>query len=551
LTIPPEEICMKRRSFFTVLAATAAVLLVTGLAGFAWLFSHSPLNLLRGVADPNPQAIIFVPSQAPAMASLLVSPDRLEALELALVPPNQRRVQRAEFDAWRDGILGGDLSYSRDVKPWLGDEITLAMTSLDLDRESSNGRQPGYLMALTTKNSVRSREFLQLFWQQRATAQTLQVEPFKGTKIIYGQLKNNQPAHDLPPVTLASAVVGDRFVLFANSPKVLREAINNVQAVDLNLGNDPDYQKNVAVLNDRRIGLAYFNWPQLATLTGDLGSGAFQTMALGLGIDRSGLIAHTAMTSTSGTLSTLSPLTQLTQPSTTLKYLPNTASAVISGTHLDRTWQGIAQGIAPYRLVTNLLETPIQAWGEQWQLDLPKDIFAWVQGDYAMGLLPDSSDWIFAIDKATNPDYAQGLAKLNARAKERGLAVSTVDVAGQSVSAWAKLNTPAIGAWVEVDNNVIFANSIAAMTTALEAGKTSMLQSKAFTQGIAPLERTNSGYLYLDWAKTKPILADRLPIIQALDVIAPSLFNNLKSIAVTSYGQKDAVNRGDVFLRLD
>jgi Protein of unknown function (DUF3352) len=538
---------MKRRSFFTVLAATAAVLLFTGLAGFAWLFSHSPLSLLRGVADPNPQAIIFVPHQAPAMASLLVSPDRLEALQLALVSPNQRRAQRGEFEAWRDGILGGDLSYQRDVKPWLGDEITVAMTSLDLDRESSNGRQPGYLMALTTKNSVRSREFLQLFWQQRASAQTLQVEPFKGTKIIYGQLKNNQPANDLPPVTLASAVVGDRFVLFANSPKVLREAINNVQAVELNLGNDPDYQKNLAALNDRRIGLAYFNWPQLAGIN-PVSSDAFQTMAVGLGIDRSGLIAHTTMTSTSG--AELTQLTQLTQPSPTLKYLPNTASAVISGTHLDRTWQGITQGIAPYRLATNLLENPIQAWSKQWQLDLPKDIFAWVQGDYAMGLLPDSSNWIFAIDKTTNPDYAQGLAKLNARAKERGLAIATVDVAGQSVSAWAKLNTPAIGAWAEVDNNLIFTNSIAAMKTALETSKTSMLQSKAFTQGIDPLERTNSGYLYLDWAKTQPLIAAQFPIVRFLDLVAPSLSKNLKSIAVTSYGEKDAVNRGDVFLRL-
>jgi len=30
--------------------------------------------------------------------------------------------------------------------------------------------------------------------------------------------------------TLSGAVVGDRFVLFANYPKVLRDAINNVQA---------------------------------------------------------------------------------------------------------------------------------------------------------------------------------------------------------------------------------------------------------------------------------------------------------------------------------
>jgi hypothetical protein len=47
---------MKRRSFFTVLAAVAAMFLLSGLVGFAWLFAQSPLGLLRGSPHPNPGA---------------------------------------------------------------------------------------------------------------------------------------------------------------------------------------------------------------------------------------------------------------------------------------------------------------------------------------------------------------------------------------------------------------------------------------------------------------------------------------------------------------
>jgi len=46
------------------------------------------------------------------------------------------------------------LDYRRDIQPWLG-EITLAVTTIDIDRDAQNG-QPGYLMALAT-NAARSR----------------------------------------------------------------------------------------------------------------------------------------------------------------------------------------------------------------------------------------------------------------------------------------------------------------------------------------------------------------------------------------------------------
>jgi Protein of unknown function (DUF3352) len=557
---------MKPRSFFTLLAAAAAVLLLIGMSGFAWVFAQSPLNLLHGSSNPNPQAIIFVPKQAPAMASLMVSPDRLEALQLALARPDQRHQARHGFTNLRDGLLGSGLSYQRDVQPWLGNEVTLAVTTLDLDRDPANGPQPGYLLALTTQDSVRSREFLQLFWQQRSIGQDLTFEKFKGTQIIYGKI--NQSG-DAPPLTLASAVVGNRFVLFANSPKVLRDTINDVQAAELNLGNDPDYQKAIAALSSNRIGLAYLNFPQLAALSGDRQglepqtSDAFRAIGIGLGLDRQGLIANTAMLG--GTATTA----QLTQPNAALKYLPGLTRLALAGTHLDQLWGQLNQGIAPYSLVTHLLPVPIDRWGKQWNLNLNQDIFSWVKGNYAFGLLPPTKDgftedWLFVADKATNPEYTAGISRLDDRAHQQGLTTGSVEIEGQTVAAWtqlaasdsatADLKAKAVGAWAETEQAVILASSIEAMERALisakpSAAKPSILQSRQFNQAIAPLDRPNNGYMYLDWPQVKPLLEQQLPIVQVLDLVAAPLLKNLKSISLSSYGGQADLTRGGLFFR--
>ena len=274
---------MKLRWFFYILAAGATVLLSIAVAGFFWLTSQSPLNLLREGAAANPTAAMFIPRQAPAMASLLVNPDRLEAFRQLVARPVNRRQSRAELNQIKDSLLANsDLKYQRDIQPWLGDEITLAVTSLDFDHNPENAAQPGYLLVVTTKNGERAREFLQLFYSKQAATSTedLVFEKYKGVNLIYRRpltsptstIGRSQP---LPiPETLTSAVVGDRFVLFANHPKVLRDAINNVQAGNLNLQDDPEYQQMLQSITESeptnsqplryRIGLSFVNVPALA-----------------------------------------------------------------------------------------------------------------------------------------------------------------------------------------------------------------------------------------------------------------------------------------------
>lgn len=135
---------MKLRTFFYTLAAIVLVLLLIGAGGFYWIKSQSPVIGLRDGKLIDPQAAIFVPKQAPVMASLLVNPDKLETFRLLAATPGERRKARAELNKLKQTVLANTgVDYRQDIKPWVGDEISIAITTPDIDRNSQNGLQPG------------------------------------------------------------------------------------------------------------------------------------------------------------------------------------------------------------------------------------------------------------------------------------------------------------------------------------------------------------------------------------------------------------------------
>ncbi|NJM46834.1 MAG: DUF3352 domain-containing protein [Alkalinema sp. RU_4_3] len=513
-----------------------------GLSAFGWLWSHSPLALLKGATHPNPEAIIFVSKQAPLMASLQGESDRLIALAAAVAKPGDRTRTRQSLQQLRDGLLGEGLNYDKDVKPWLGEEVTAAITSSDFDRDDSNGKKGGYLLALTTKNALASREFLQRFWQARSTDQAFTFEQYKGTELIYGTVDQDKPT----PLNLASAVVGDRFLLFANSPNVLKNAINNVQASELNLSQSPDYQKAIAALPNNRLGLVYSNLPQLANLIGDskaldnVSLEAIQAVALGLGANRQGLVAHSAILDSSPSQTATASSNAL------LKYLPEGASIALSSQNLNQFWTRLTQETQGYALAETLLPNTLKTWETTWGLNLPEDLFSWVTGDYALGLLPGAkqTDWIFAASRTSTTN----LDKLDQVAKQKGLTLVQESLGDRTISLWKNKDAVA-GAWASEGNAIVFASSLEALTAGLK--NASIAQTPGFAGAMGSVNSANNGVAYIDWAKAKPWLEQQFPIVRTLEFVAQPLFGRLKQVTVTSYGGGEGIETGDVVLGLE
>ena len=554
---------MRQNSFFGFLA-TGVILLVIVLAGSYWFFAKSPATLISGSGTTSePGAAIFVSKSAPVMVSMLVNPDRLQVLE------SDRELSKLKTSLFANT----GINYPEDIKPWLGNEITLAVTSLDSDRDPANGRQPGYLMALATNKPEKSREFVELLFSKRALAgETLVVEEYKGVKLI----SDTSPSEK---GLLVGANVGD-FVLFANDAKVLRDAINNVQAPDLNLTNSEQYQKALKQLPKGSLAAAFLNLPTVAEWQGlKLREAIYDSQIVSLALNPKGVLAETSLFASSATSA---PSAQLSKPVEALNYIPETAGIAVSGvdlSNLERSdlaqlWNQVTAVISGQKDVNSSLVQPLTDVQKGWGIDLQKDIFSWVQGEYAIALLPHleqvNPDWVFVVEKSEGAE--DGISHLDAIASEQGLSVSSLTLDNQKISAWTELTTVtnnADGGGINIQAKVqglhttsgnyeIFTNSIDLMDQALKNKGNSLVNNRNFQDSIAAIPRPNQGYVYLDWAKSHEIVERQIPILKLVEVVGKPFLDKVRwrshsvgvSLIVSSYGNDTGLLKGGVFFQL-
>lgn len=567
---------MKRSLFFSAIATGVVVLLSVGIGSFYWINAQSPLGLLQGGTTNTPAAAIFVPKQAPAMVSLLVNPAKLESLRQLATRPSDRRQSRQELERFKSSLLtGSSLDYRQDIQPWLGNEVTLAVTSQDIDRDATNGNQPGYLMVLTSRNPVKSREFLQLLFSQRAIAgRNLVSQTYQGVNIF----SDNDSKSRL--TSLVGAAVGDRFILFANHPQVLREAINNVQAPDLSLNESTQYQHALSLLPSGRIGIIFLNLPKVTAWLGkERQERIYDSQIIALKLHPQGIVAETSIAAAAQV--ELAPAgAMLSEPVQALQYLPKTTNLAIAGldlshlqnTNLNQLWRQIKPVLSGSSndVISRSIVQPLAELQDSWGINLSRDIFSWVQGEYALGMLTrketnTTADWIFIAEKSEATDLA--IDRFNTIAENRGLSITPLSSGGQKVYAWTQVNAvpsePADrslltlkakvqGVYTSKDKYEILTSSVTAMDAVLEAVKTSsLLKSSQFRSAIKAIPQPNQGYFYLNLPRSREVLERQLPLLKLLEVAAKPFFDKTRSMTVSSYGDRADVLQGSIFLQLN
>ncbi len=577
---------MKLRSFFSFLIAGVLALLALGAGGFYWLSTKTPLNLLTGGPTTTPAAAVFVSKQAPWLVSMLVNPDRLEALRQIFASPEERSRSHAEFEQIKKSLLANtDLDYSRDIQPWIGDEITLAATNPDFDdRDRSKGQQTGFLLAVSSQNADRSQKFLTSYWQKASRQEkTVQSELYKGVKIYYKEspIPNkktdiissfnplNLPNSSLP-ASFATAAIGgssdsvnNSFVLFANSPNVLRDAINNVESTNLNLENNPEYQKAVQQLTQGRIGLGFVNFPQPASKQNPQVSP--NSVAVAVGVNRRGLLAQTALVTSRE--QTASPT--LSEPVKALQYIPSASPFAVASTDLKNLWGDLSSSVSANPEVSKLVDRALADIQQLWGVNLPQDIFNWVQAEYALAVVPSSSntpDWIFAAEKSA--DTQKAIDKLDEIARSKEYSIGSFTLRNQKITAWTQLTTSqsydmknnrksaieteAKGVRATIGKYEIFTTSVEAMDAALTAAETgSLVANQDFQISIEPLPPANDGYFYLDWPSSRAIWEKQIPLLRLIELSARPLFDHLRSLTVTSTGEITGIRKATIFMRLN
>ncbi|MGK7957096.1 MAG: DUF3352 domain-containing protein, partial [Crocosphaera sp.] len=510
---------------------------------------------------------IFLPKQAPVMVSLLTNPDRLDGLGRFIASPEKRRRSHQEIRTIEKTLLAKTgLDYQTQIQPWLGEEITLAVTSLDYDHNPNNGIKPGYLLAVSTKDKQLANEFLQASYSTEAIAGTsdLVFESYKGVNLIEQQnpnLKKNTPLS-------ATAVVGN-MVLFANDIQVLKESINNVQVPDLNLKNAPGYQKALKTIVDPRIGIVYTNFPALSAWLANLPIPELpeitQTLTIALSIKEDGLVAQTALIGVSGE-GDHSPI--LSEPVEAFSYLPENTILTAAGTNLNQLWQQVETGLDQDSPLQQLLNRSISYLEEPLGLNLSKDVFPWVKGEFSLGLVPKEeggeADWIFVAQKSPDVAMDEILEQFDQQAEKAGYTVGTLPLLDTKVTVWTKLKATVnpnkkklasleanvSGVYGNIGDYVIFSTSIEGISQAISSDFPKLIETEEFQHVIEGLSPENDGYFYINWQKSEPILTEKLPIARVVEFGVKPLLRNLRALTLSSQGSQDDIRRATIFFNV-
>ncbi len=590
----------KDRSFFTVLGAIALSLLLLGGLGFAYLRANSPLGLLAGSGRPIAAATVFVPVRSPFTFSLLSRPERILAFQQAVVAPDQRQQARREITQVQQNLFKAtDLDYERDIKPWVGEEITYAYTDVDLDQETANGEQPGYFLAveIAPERQQQAQEFLQLFWQQRSLSGDLPtIEKISGVRVLSSNASSDST------LGAATALVGNHFVMFANDVRVIRHSIRASQTAQ-NLAQNSAYRQAADALPSQRLGLAYFDTAllkdginnkdrqspargqreyeksPLGLAESHLSNAPSRFIAVGIGVTRTGLTADlvpaTAADRGKAALKRIDDSLQSDDSfvdlpsSAALQYLPADSELVAVG----RSFAALESSL----LSSGVLSDELPAFLQLGRLS-PDNPWQQMSADYALAQISSqqSHDWILAVKRDESTKAV--VQALNSAAAAAGYSVVPVPL-GQGLTqnrseildesldessskseatAWTRfrvgnrrqqsssgLDTELLGLHLQRDDYEIYASSVAAMNSALSAPSSSLQTSSRFLQAMVqlrkernvPLKTANSGYLYLDWSAAAPLAEQVLPAARQFNDVARPLTRHISAIAVTRTGE--------------
>ncbi len=579
-------VSMSRRVFFSAFSVAIGALLSPAFPFAVGFCETNPLALLDGVGGKEPIAAQFVPRTAPVMVSLLANPDQLENLRQVLVPPSERGAAKREWRQVRDRLLSKTkLDYERDIQPWLGDEVTFAVTGLDADRNGDNGRQPAYLLAARAADRERSQGFLELFWQKQALAGVNPIfERYKGATITYGEAMDVLPdgvwrsrrrGQAAPRTNLATALVGDEFVLLATDPKVLREAINNVQVPGQNLASLAAYQRGIATGdNDRRLGVVtadfatltrLFQSPKASAALGILPASKafspFDGAIASVEFDRQGVTGNFQFLNRDNRPEAASRLSapKLAEPVAALGYLPRNAAIAVGGEDLADLWQDVRGKFAGTLLGDSVI-AQINQLAARENLTLETDVLPWLTGDYAIGFVDGS--WVAVAAHSDNSAVA--FQRLDQVASDRGWTVGAVSLGEGDgtieAQVWSRLTaqgktvtTKVEGVRAQVNNYDILTTSVAALNTVLAAvpntekqpNPQSFLGRSDVQRNLAQLPQPNDGYLQLDWSAAKPVLGRLFPLLTVLDNFGQPILNRLETITVVSHGDMGFDGKGN------
>lgn len=540
----------KQAKLLVPVVVGATVVVLSGVA--AYLYSD---GYFGGVDTPLESAKL-VPDEAVIAGVISAEPKAWSQLQQFGTPEAQKLVEKSFQDFQKEAFTESNIDYEKDVKPWLG-SVMLAV----LPPTPSTTQEPKVLMVVAIKNKASLLKFGNKLKSDKKTGETKNID-YKGTKISEeiskGKksytvvLKNHLVVTDeLPTIQLAIDA-------FKGSPSLASKA-----------GSADIFSRRVDVKNP--IARLYVpDYPALmqSLLASNPSTGMvspqtlkqFQQVKSGVmavGIDEAGI----RMKAVTQLNSTALQVSYQPSPGKVVSQFPADTIAVISGDGISRTWSAVvAQSKAEPELQKGLDEARKSLKAVNFDLD--KDIFGWMDGEFAIGAIPSNQGVLAPVGfggamviKTSDRKTAEAtLGKLDTLAKGNAINVSRKNIQGKSVTEW---QIPQQGTWLGYgwqDQDSLFV-AIGGPIINIIVNKPSQTldSSLSFKAVTGSLQKPNAGYFYLDMDKTMSLVNKSIPPTQKSAVIPPetsAVLESIQGFAMTATQPNSSTSQLEMLLAL-
>lgn len=550
-----------------LLTLGASALLIGGGVVTYWLISR------QGRLSVMPVGANVVPQDALMVVSVSTEPDQWERLRSFGTPRSQ-----AAFDQnlaqFRDRFLTRrGLEFQRDVQPWVGKEITLAVLSPQFGVTIPSPSQPALpanpepmVLVLPIADPVKAKAIL----DQSPATKTGQwsTRKYKGIDI--------RETLGSPDQSASIAALDAQLVLVATTPKAIDQAIDTYKGGKA-LSSTPSYGDALGQINtERSWARIYVNIPALVSSSAINSNRPVPSQGLMTQLQQNQGLAATATLEPDGiqfkTVWWLTPDSkQRFEGKNNAKMMPSRLPAetlrMASGSDLKQFWQEFTQGasssLVRYIFPQGLLSNPEklrQGIKSAVNLDLEDDLLNWMQGEFSLALIPSAqksatnspTSLVFMVQSNDRRTAEKTLKQLDdVMASKYTFKVEAARIEGQSVVNWS-LPTGDVSVthgWLDGDVAFLSLNlGTPATPSFLPKPASPLSESEAFRKVTkTTLEQTN-GHFFMDVDRALS-LNNFFPLLQ-LPPMNRTVLEATNSIGVTSAVTSDRTTRYDIFVTL-
>jgi hypothetical protein len=503
--------------------AIAAALLTTatvaGAGGYFYLQNKDP-------GDRPEQLAMAVPEQAYAVGYIATDPKVWSKLDRFGNPASKQLIDRSIQQIQKDTV--GDINFAQDVQPWLGNVMIASFVN------EKAAEKPTILAVSKVKDKLSAFNFLNKLKSKNKKPTT--ESDYKGAKIW--SVSGDDPFH--------VAYSNDWLVGSADRVAVEKsiDTLNGAPSFSQKNGNQFFASGRLNLPNP--IASIYIDFPRMAAAVAKdhskLNSNQIaklvkaQSFVAGMGIDDQGLRAK-ALTQMQDNTFRL--------PSTSSKVLahfPADSLLVLNSSGIKNIWDETVKQSANEPKTMAAIEDLRKSFRTQTKLDLDKDVFGWLDGEYAIGIFPQEEGLlgsftglgITAVVEGSEPQVNE--KSLDSMVK--GLGAGKVAIKPRQLPDGKTINDIAspfgvgnLVSYGSIDDKTVFLSTKnSAITEPLSKGA-------EFQKVISTLPASDQGLTYINFRQLVNVLQGEA-LKKYTANMPPEYFSLLKTIEGMAIGSK-------------